>query len=219
MLALPEVEAVLLDAARAAAVGIGLSCGITYVTGYGAVTVASSDALANAVDEVQYDAGQGPYLEALRTRTVIRVDDMADEQRWSSYRGPALHAGVRSSLSYPLVVDDRSVGAMNVYCTTPGPWPADREAAIIVASDQVAGALQAVRYFAADVVRDPVAVRNLRDRHEFDIAIGMVMAEHGYDDELARTELEHRAATAGIPIRTLVARMVAAGDSDAEETP
>lgn len=171
----PAVDEALIDAAQAAAASVELSCGITYVARYGVVTVASSDARANAVDELQYGAGDGPCLEALRNRVVVRVDDLASESRWGEYPALALRAGVRSSLSYPLVLDDRSVGALNVYSTSAAPWPADQEAAAMLASSQVTGILHAVRRLAAGLLRDPETARDFQDRHERDIAIGMQM--------------------------------------------
>jgi hypothetical protein len=49
-----------------AAVGEGLSCGITLQPNGRPLTVASTDALAAQVDAVQYGLDQGPCLHALR---------------------------------------------------------------------------------------------------------------------------------------------------------
>jgi GAF domain-containing protein len=170
--------------------------------------VASSDARANAVDEIQYGAGEGPCLEALRAGEVVRVDNLATERRWGGYRELALQAGVRSSLSFPLIVRGRPLGALNVYSVEVGPWPADQEAAAILASSQAAGILQAVRGLAANLVRDPDAARGLQDRHELDVATGMLMAVHGYDAGQARTALAEQAAARDISVHTLVAQLM-----------
>ena len=52
-------------------VGEGLSCGITLQPNGRPLTVASTDALAAQVDEVQYGLDQGPCLHALRTGTTV----------------------------------------------------------------------------------------------------------------------------------------------------
>ena len=209
VLDLPSVEQLLSQAAKAAAAGIGHSCGITYVARYGVITVASSDARANAVDEIQYGAGDGPCLEALHAGEVVRVDDLATEGRWGGYRELALQAGVRSSLSFPLIVRGRPIGALNVYSIEVGPWPADQEAAAILASTQAAGILHAVRGLAANLVRDPAVARGIRDRHELDVATGMLMATHGYDAARARTALAEQAADRGISVDSMVAQLLA----------
>jgi hypothetical protein len=51
--------------------GPALSCSITVRGEHDAYTVASSDDLAKQVDEVQYDHGEGPCLEALRTGAFV----------------------------------------------------------------------------------------------------------------------------------------------------
>lgn len=206
---LPAVEQALGEAVQAAAAGIGLSCGITYVARYGVLTVASSDERANAVDEMQYGTGDGPCLEALRTRTVVRVTDLETETRWGSYRDLAIQAGVRSSLSLPLIVDNDAVGALNVYSTQVGPLPADLEAAALLASRQVTGILHAVRHLAAGLLRHPRAARDLQARHELDIATGILMSERGCSGPEARTILFEQASTQGIPVQHLATRMLA----------
>ncbi len=79
------------------AVGEGLSCGITLEPNGRPMTVASTDALAAQVDEVQYGLDQGPCLHALRTGTQVSIDDLATERRWVAYAATALQHGIRSS--------------------------------------------------------------------------------------------------------------------------
>jgi GAF domain-containing protein len=210
----PAVEDLLTEAARAAAGGVGLSCGITYVARYGVVTVASSDARADAVDEIQYSAGGGPCLEALHTGAVVRVEDQATDTRWGSYPELAMGAGVRSSVSFPLTVDDRPIGALNVYSTRRGPLPADEEAAALLASAQLTGVLQAVRRLAAGVLRDPAQARQLQERHDVDIATGILMARHGCSDTDAREVLAQRAATQKASLWSVAVRIVSDGEAD-----
>src|ERR1700735_1454307 len=84
------------------AVGEGLSCGITLQPNGRPMTVASTDALAAQVDEVQYGLDEGPCLHALRTGTLVSIEDLASDHRWTEYAATALQHGIRSSLSLPL---------------------------------------------------------------------------------------------------------------------
>jgi GAF domain-containing protein len=71
----------------------------------------------------------------------IGVADLSRERRWDAYRPRALAHGVASSLSYPLSVGDRAVGALNLYGTAPGVFSSqDRQHADAFAA-QVASAL------------------------------------------------------------------------------
>ena len=58
-------------------------------------------------------------LTALRTGELVRIDDLAGEQRWGEYAVRALAHGVRSSLPMPLAVQERPVGALNLYSDRP----------------------------------------------------------------------------------------------------
>jgi GAF domain-containing protein len=208
VLALPAVEDALDDVARTAAAVVGRSCGITYLTQYGVLTVASSDSIANAVDELQYGNGDGPCLEALRTGEVVRVEDVLTETRWGHYPALAAQAGICSSLSYPVIVDDISVGAVNFYSTSTGTWSADSEAAGLLLSFQVAGILGAVRGIAADLVADPRRAQGFAERHELDIACGILMAQRGCSNAEARTILAADAARRGVTTRTIVIELL-----------
>lgn len=91
------------------------SCGITMRRDGDPFTVSTSDGRAALVDETQYETGDGPCLESLRTGTVVEVADQRADVRWGTYAEKAVEHGVRCSLSIPLVVDGVTRGALNVY--------------------------------------------------------------------------------------------------------
>jgi GAF domain-containing protein len=220
VLELPAVDELLVDAARAAAGGMGLSCGITYVARYGVITVASSDEHAYAVDEIQYGLNVGPCLEALHTRAEVRVDDLRAETRWGGYPQLALRAGMRSSMSLPVLAGDQAaVGALNVYSTNVGPLPADQEAAAILATSQVGGILQSVRRTAAQLVADPDWVREFRARHELDIAVGVLMVQQDCAADEAAELLAQRARDQGSSVADIVARIIDSSGRKPGSTP
>ncbi|HEX5288841.1 MAG TPA: GAF domain-containing protein [Streptosporangiaceae bacterium] len=71
----------------------GLSCGITLRPNGRPLTVASSDELAAAVDEVQYGIDKGPCLHAMRTGELVSVPDTAGEPRWAGFEARAAAHG------------------------------------------------------------------------------------------------------------------------------
>lgn len=92
------------------------SCGITTQFRGLPTTVATSDALAAEVDQIQYDTGVGPCLETLSTGEQVEVTDQRSDERWPAYAAQSVALGVRCSLSIPLSIDGGpTLGALNVY--------------------------------------------------------------------------------------------------------
>ena len=112
-----EFDAFLGDLATLArdAVDGDLSCGVTVLRDGQYVTAGSSDRRADVLDEAQYEVGYGPCLHALETSEEVYVPDFDENGRWPAYALEAKSHGLRSSLSVPIVVDDRSAGALNLY--------------------------------------------------------------------------------------------------------
>jgi GAF domain-containing protein len=117
----PDIDAFLDKMVRLAAdvVTPAAACGVTICRDGQPFTPATSNDLAAQVDEIQYAADEGPCLDALRTGTVVQVDDLTQDERWDSYRPHAIAHGVVSSLSLPLAVDGETLGALNLYSAAP----------------------------------------------------------------------------------------------------
>ena len=71
------------------------------------------------LDELQHVTGQGPTLEAIRTRSVVTSRDLAADERWPSLAAGARRCGVRAVASVPLDVRRNAVGALTVFATGP----------------------------------------------------------------------------------------------------
>jgi GAF domain-containing protein len=95
------------------------STSITLVRGDKAFTAAHFGQMALDADELQYQEGGGPCMDAGRGGVVLRVDDMRTEQRWPDYVPRVLETGVRSSLSVPLPYQGSTIGALNIYSGQP----------------------------------------------------------------------------------------------------
>ncbi|MDV8025243.1 GAF and ANTAR domain-containing protein [Rhodococcus sp. IEGM 1330] len=78
-------------------------------------TAACSHARVMDVDTDQYNADEGPCLEAARTNRIVcvRVDEAA--ARWPTFASAAEGIGVKSYLSAPLAVDSEHAGSLNIY--------------------------------------------------------------------------------------------------------
>lgn len=66
-------------------------------------------------DMAQYEAGEGPCLQALREHHTVLISDLSTDERWPRYRETALQLGVRSMISFRLFSEHNTVGALNFY--------------------------------------------------------------------------------------------------------
>ncbi|MCU1688325.1 MAG: hypothetical protein JWN61_574 [Pseudonocardiales bacterium] len=107
-----------------------VSVSVTLIEGQYLHTAAHSGELSLLLDERQYRIGYGPCLDASRSGTELHVRDMAHETRWPEYTPGAAAAGAASSLSIPLPVQGRVVGALNIYGAERNAFP---ESAIEIA--------------------------------------------------------------------------------------
>lgn len=172
------------------------ACGITLRRERQPMTVASSNALAGNVDEVQYEEHSGPCLEALQTGQMVLVESLETDTRWPTYAVRALDHGIRSSMSIPLVVDAETTGALNLYATTPAAFgPREHELAGFFA-EQATAALSLVIRHARQTELSAQLRAALSSRAVIDQAIGIVMAQQrrGPDEAFAilRTASQHR---------------------------
>ena len=187
------------------------STSITLVRGDRAFTAAHTGEMALVADELQYERGYGPCMDAGRAGVVLRIDDMGTEQRWPDYVRRVLEVGVRSSLSIPLPYQGSTIGALNNYSTQPQAFAsAESEAAATAVAEAVA-----VAVLNADA-HDRLAehARNLRlamdSRAVIEQAKGVLMAQRGLDAEQAFEILRDASQRYNRKLRDIAAGIVAA---------
>lgn len=92
---------------------------ITLIRREHSFTAAFAGQMAIDADELQYQRGYGPCMDAARAGQVFLIRDMRVEDRWPDYAQHAASHGVRSSLSVPLPFQDVTIGALNNYSRHP----------------------------------------------------------------------------------------------------
>jgi GAF domain-containing protein len=211
LLSTDTVQAFLDQLVQRAAADTRHHCGITVGPPEAqddAFTVASSDGLTRQLDELQYSGGDGPCLEALRTSVPVIVTDMDRETRWPYYVQRAAALGARSSLSYPLLNGDASIGALNFYAfeaLEPGVGLQARAGELAAVA---AGALAlALRLGQRD---DMIAHlrTSLTSRSTIDQAIGILMAQQRCTARAAFDLLRKASQSRNIKLRDVAAGIV-----------
>jgi GAF domain-containing protein len=140
-------EALLKHIARAAVTEVAGArhAAITLVAGKTFATAGVSDELAARIDQIQYETGEGPCLDAAREHKTVRCDDLRADARWPRFASHAVKLGVRSVLSVQLFAGNDSFGALNLYGRDPAAFGSDSESTGILLASHAALAMSAAR--------------------------------------------------------------------------
>ncbi|WP_378738968.1 GAF and ANTAR domain-containing protein [Nocardia brasiliensis] len=182
--------------------------GVTLTRGGDVATVASSGAHATVVDEIQYGGGRGPCLEAIQTGQPVSVPDVTEEHRWGNYPAQVLAHGVRSIYSYPLVADGETIGALNLYSTSPRAFDDKARQAIALTASHTGMLLSAAIHNArqaelTEQLRSALASRSLIDQ-----ALGILMGQQRCSREKAFQILRRASQDRNIKLATLAAELI-----------
>jgi GAF domain-containing protein len=181
---------------------------VTVLHGEAGETVASSNERVWAIDSDQYASGDGPCLEASRTREVVRVGVEEALERWPEFARSARAAGVASYLSCPLFFDDEFAGSLNLYSEQPHGFTDFDVALLKLYLTAVSAAIaNARRYAKARNLAENLG-KALDSRALIDQAIGVVMARRGIGAEQAFDELASESQNSNTKLRELAARIV-----------
>lgn len=159
---------------------------ITLIRGDRPFTAAYSGEMANAADELQYEEGYGPCIDAGRGGVVLRVDDMRTETRWPRYSERVAAQGVRSSLSVALPFQGSTIGALNNYSSRPSAFASGEslDAALAVA-ETVAVAVANARAHAELSDQAHHMRMAMESRAVIEQAKGVLMAQRHIDADQA----------------------------------
>lgn len=86
-------------------------------------SICTTDSVSTIIEQLQYDLGEGPCVDAYDHERPVLEPDLADPvvRRWPAFTGPALAAGARAVFGFPLQVGGIRLGALNLYTDAPGP--------------------------------------------------------------------------------------------------
>jgi GAF domain-containing protein len=184
---------------------VGLSLG-SIRHGLTFTLAATSDHIAG-LDAMQYLDG-GPCVEAAQEPREVEVNDILDEEGWQMFAQSSAAAGVRSSLTLPLLDSGGSViGTVNLYASSPDAFESRAEQlADALGSSAAKAVANADLSFDTRLVAAE-APRRLVQQDEMDTAMGMIVASQDVDIATARERLRSAAARADLT-EAQVARVV-----------
>lgn len=184
------------------------STGVTIDLGGRTYTAVHTDQRTLRVDSEQYDSGEGPCLEAARTRTIVLVDAEEAEATWPEFAAAARAEGILSFLAAPLMTADQTLGSLNLYGRSRAAFDSFDAEILDLLTESVSRAIgDFARYRSAHEVATGLQ-RALETRAPIEQAKGMLMAIHGIDAEEAFERLRRESQNTNIPLRAVAVGLV-----------
>lgn len=185
-------------------------CSIALPPEGGRAVLGTSSPRAAAFQRLERVHDAGPSYEALRSRAVVYVKNLALDSRWPEYRRTILREGVATVLAVPLEVEARLVGVLTLY------GPNRRQLAmrevhdVLVLADATAIALEVRQHVETQAQLNEQLRRAIASRPLIDQALGIVMARQGCTASEAFDLLRLDSQTANQPMREIAAGLVVA---------
>jgi GAF domain-containing protein len=165
------------------------------------VTLASTGQVARAVDQAQYEAGQGPCLDALYERLTVRLPDLAVEHRWPRFTRRAAGLSIASMLAVQLFVRGDDLGALNLFGAGPNAFDEESEHVALLFAAHAAVALAGAQ--AQEQLREAMGTRAVIGQ-----AQGILMERLCIDDDRAFALLVRASQESNRKLRDIAADVV-----------
>lgn len=139
-------------------------------------TIGATSDVPMGVDQLQYDLGSGPCVDAILADTIFRVPDLAETDRWPDFgRKAADQFGIHSMLSVRMYIEDDDVLAgLNLYSSKTRAFDeSDQTTATLLATHGALAFTAAQRQNKIDHLE-----RALETSRRIGAAIGVLMATH-----------------------------------------
>lgn len=142
-------------------------------------SICTTDAVSALIEQLQYDLGEGPCIDAYRLDMPVLEPDLAGlaVARWPAFAGPVLAAGARAVFGFPLRVGSVRLGAMNLYDEQPGSLTDDQHADALVMAEMAAQAVLVLQAGAPPGALADELAANADFRYVVHQAAGMVAAQ------------------------------------------
>ncbi|MEW1931953.1 GAF and ANTAR domain-containing protein [Rhodococcus sp. NPDC079359] len=171
-------------------------------------TAACSDARVVDIDIDQYNADEGPCLEAARTNRIVcvRVDEAA--ARWPTFAAAVSGLGVKSYLSAPLAVDSEHAGSLNIYSFDGDGFSDIDEVLVKMFVTAVEAAVWNSRH-TEEAKQETAGLRDaMRTRATIEQAKGILIAVRGVSPDAAFAALAEQSQRENTRVAVLAARVV-----------
>lgn len=146
------------------------------------VTVGASDRVAQRIDDMERQAGDGPCVDAIEEETPQIETDLTTPNQWPQLAARMVaETPVRGAMGFRILVDRRKTGALNLFSDKAGVFDTESAGQAIVLASFASVAINAVAQ------GDDVSTlrRGLLSNREIGKAVGMLMMLHNVDEQEA----------------------------------
>jgi GAF domain-containing protein len=172
---------------------------------------ATSDLVLEA-DDLQYRLDEGPCLTSWSECRTVRMDDIDHDPRWPRWSEAVKPLHLLSSLSVPLVVSGRQLGAVKVYSEQPAAFDDRAEKLLQGFADTAAlllgnvASMDNARQLSNDLRQA------MRARDTVQLAKGVVMQRDGVSEDTAFQVMVGEARAASRELREVADQIIGTAD-------
>lgn len=162
----------------------------------------TSDWIAEIIDGIRSDTGEGPCVDAIREHEVVETGDLSKEYRWFRFSTQVVErTGVRSVLCLRLFIDKDTLGTFSIYAKAVEAFDdADHSVASIFAA-HTAVALRSAQ-------REEQLITAIKTREIIGQAKGILMARKGIDETAAFAILMAASSRMNLKLREVAKQLV-----------
>jgi GAF domain-containing protein len=185
---------------------VGLS--LAYRTHGVTFTLVASDETVAALDGLQY-LDDGPCIAAVDEERLVEFNegDVLDEARWQLFARGTGATAVASTLTLPIVVDEKVAGSVNLYARSPHAFEGKHEEVAWALGAWAGGAIVNADLDFSTRRAAENAPRQLFEASRIQVAVGILAASQDISTAVARERLREAARRTGVS-ETAIARLV-----------
>ena len=190
------------------AVGVAIECGVTLQRRKRTRTVAGSSPRAVALDRIEQSMGDGPCLEALRTKTMVVVTDVDTDPRWPEYQRQLAANAVRSTVGIPLEIGPDAAAALNFFAAGKGVFTQSIVEDAAGFADLAGRALRLAVRIGIHQARAEDLQAAMEHRTAIDLACGVIMGQNRCSQEEAMAMLSKVSSNRNQKLRDVAADLL-----------
>jgi hypothetical protein len=186
--------------------------GIFLVADGRVTTPAASEPLVMELDGLQFEADQGPCLDAISERGVYYAGDLRDDDRWQRFGPRATALGVRCLLAVPLFADD-TLAALNLYARVPLAYGSTDRAKGLLLATLAGHALRSAQLRQNEETHSDQLQQALVTRNVIGQAQGILMERERISPDQAFDVLRRASQQLNVKLRAVAQRLVDTGET------
>ena len=171
-------------------------------------SLATTDAVAQLLEQVQQEFGDGPSLAASTQGEPVAVTDLGADPRWIPLAAVVAQVSVRAVASVPVRLGGVVGGALNAHATTSRAWTPEELGRLEAVAELAAGLLAGGVRLAHSQAEVGQLRHALTSRILIEQAKGVLAAQEGLDDNGAFQRLRRQARNAARPMVEVAADLV-----------